>query len=74
MSRNIHTTKRDLIRERKFAANDGVPDDGSMTQLEREDIQKAIRKTNATWKHQAEKQQTPAHGDLRVAGGPAAVS
>ena len=64
MSRSIHTTKRALIRERKFALNDGVAHDGSMTQLERDDIQKTIHKTNATWKHQAEKQQTPAHAEL----------
>lgn len=64
MARSIHTTKRGLIRERKFAVNDGVPHDGSMTELEREDIQKALHKLNADWKHQAEKQSAPAHAEL----------
>ena len=42
MSRSIHTTKKDLKRERYFSHADDVPRGGDATELERADINKSL--------------------------------
>lgn len=66
MSRSIHTTKKDLKRERYFSHADDVPRGGDATELERADINKSLRKLNETRKRQAEKQNAPAHAHLKL--------
>jgi hypothetical protein len=64
MTRSIHTTKKDLVRERRYAANDGVLPVESMTQVEEQDIHKKIYKINAEWEHQAKKQDSPMQAEI----------
>ena len=66
MSRSIHTTQKDLKRERIYAAYDEVPPTAGMTALEREDIQKRVFKLNANRKRQAKSQDSPAHAHLKL--------
>ena len=66
MSRSIHTTTKDLKRERQFSARDNVPSVPDMTQLERDDIKKRVHKLNTQRKRQAEKQDAPTHAQLKV--------
>ena len=66
MSRSIHTTTKDLKRERRFSARDNVPPSPDMTGLERDDIKKRVFKLNAQRKRQAEQQDAPAHAQLKV--------
>jgi hypothetical protein len=42
MARSIHTTKRDLVRERCFAATDEVSDNNSITELEVNHLKKVF--------------------------------
>jgi hypothetical protein len=65
MSRSIHTTKRDLVKERKFALTDGVSNK-DITTLERRDIQKRTHKINEKWKRDAHRSQAVAHAKIRV--------
>lgn len=66
MSRSIHTTQKDLKRERIFAIRDDVPPTADMSELEREDIQKHVHKLNANRKRQAERQDVPTHAHLKL--------
>ena len=66
MSRSIHTTTKDLKRERQFSARDDVSPTPDMTELERDDVKKRVHKLNAQRKRQAEKQDAPAHAELKV--------
>jgi hypothetical protein len=60
MSRSIHTTKKDLLREWKFARTDEIRATSDMTVLEREDIKKSLHKVNAEFGRQAERDDAPA--------------
>jgi len=64
MSGSIHTTKKDLPRERKFAAQAELPPVRAITGLEQKDIQKRIHKLNATLERQAQHQAAPAHAHV----------
>ncbi len=66
MSRSIHTTTRDLTRERRFARSDDVPETASITVIERQDIQKRARKINARWKRKAQRVEAVAHAKILV--------
>ena len=66
MSRSIHTTKRDLKRERKFAEQDGVPSSSQMTSLQRDEIKKTIFQLNSGWKKQSVNRGTPVHAELAL--------
>jgi hypothetical protein len=66
MSRSIHTTKKDLERERKFAARDDVASTAEMTKLEREDIKKRVHKVNTKRMRQAQSQDAPTHAHLAL--------
>lgn len=66
MSRSIHTTKKALERERKFAARDDVAPTDAMTELERDDIKKRVHKLNTTQKRQAQNQDAPAHAHVTL--------
>jgi hypothetical protein len=66
MSRSIHTTKKDLKRERYFSHTDDVSRTGYATELERADINKSLRKLNEGRKRQAKKQNAPAHAHLKL--------
>lgn len=66
MSRSIHTTRKDLARERQFAANDGVAPTDGMTQLERDDLQKHIYKLNAVRNRQVQSQAALVHAQLAL--------
>jgi hypothetical protein len=68
MSRSIHATRKDLERERKFAARDNVPATLGMTELEGKDIQKRVHKANATWKRQAQSQDARAYAQSVLKG------
>ena len=66
MSRSVHTTKKDLARERRYAQQDGVAPSTAGTELERADINKSVRKLNEKRKRQAEKQNAPSHAELAL--------
>jgi hypothetical protein len=66
MSRSIHTTNRDLKRERSFSVQDGVPVTRGMTELEQDDIAKRVSKVNAQRKRQTEKQDAPGWKKLKL--------
>jgi hypothetical protein len=66
MSRGIHTTKKDLKRERYFSHTDNVPRSGDATELERAHSSKSLRKLNETRKRQSETQDAPAHAHLKL--------
>ena len=66
MARSIHTTKKDLKRERYFSHTDDVPRTGDATELERDDVNKSLRKLNETRKRHAEKRNAPAHAHLKL--------
>ena len=66
MSHSIHTTKKDLKREQRFAVNDGVPSSPKMTALERDEIKKSVYKLNANWKKQSARRGTPIHAKLEL--------
>ena len=66
MSRSIHTTKKDLARERRFAQNDGVATSEDGTEFERADINKSVRKLNESRKRHAEKHDAPASAHLAL--------
>lgn len=69
MSRSIHVTKRDLLRERRFAATDGMVQwqlQGA-TEIERDDMLKSLYKINEQWCREAARQKAPGHAKLRLA-------
>ncbi|MEQ2010277.1 MAG: hypothetical protein ABMA26_26120 [Limisphaerales bacterium] len=66
MARSVHTTKKQLVRERWFAHTDAVPRTDDATALERQDIQKRIHKTNEAFRRQAVRDDTPAHAQLAL--------
>lgn len=69
MARSIHVTKKQLVRERWFAHTDAVPrtaDDA--TELERQDIQKRLHKTNEAFRRQATRDAVPFHAELALKG------
>jgi hypothetical protein len=68
MARSIHTTKKQLIRERWFTHADGVSQAQDATELERKDFQKTLHKVNEARKRQAIKQDAPAHAYLSLRG------
>ena len=55
-----------MKRERQFSARDNVPRTPKMTELERDDIKKRVHKLNTQRERQAEKQDAPAHAQLKV--------
>lgn len=69
MSRSIHTTKKDLKRERYFSASDGVPLVSDMTDTESQHLKKLLYKDNEKWKRAAEKKKTPVVGKFRFSEG-----
>ena len=69
MSRSIHTTTKDLKRERLFSVHDDVSSTPDITELERDDIKKRVHKLNTKRKRQAEKQDAPGHAQLKVETG-----
>jgi hypothetical protein len=68
MARSIHSTKKDRLREAKFARNDDVPASGGMTALEQDRLNKDMFKLNANWKRKAEQHDTPAYGKVKLKG------
>ena len=68
MARSVHTTKKQLVRERWFAHTDAVPRADDATELERQDIQKRINKTNEAFRRQAIRDDAPAHAKLSLRG------
>jgi hypothetical protein len=68
MARSIHTTKKQLIRERWFAHTDNVPRTDDATELERQDFQKSLHKTNEAYRRQAVRDDAPAHAKVALKG------
>ncbi len=68
MARSIHTTKKQLIRERWFAHTDKVPQTNDATELESQDIQKSLHKSNEAFRRQAVRDDAPAHAKLALKG------
>lgn len=66
MSRSVHTTKKDLARERLFGQQDAVPPCDAATEAERADINKSLHKLNEVRKRQAEKQNAPTQAELAL--------
>ncbi len=66
MARSIHTTKKQITRERWFTHTDGVPQTSDATELQRKDFQKTLHKVNEARKRQAIKQDAPAHAHLSL--------
>ena len=72
MSRSIHTTKKDLKRERYFSASDGVPfwtGRSDRSELDSQHLKKLLYKDNEGWKRAAEKKKLPAVGKLKLMKG-----
>jgi hypothetical protein len=69
MSRSIHTTKKDLKRERYFAASDGVPPLTDATELETQHFKKVLYKDNERWKRAAQRKKTPIVGKFKLSEG-----
>ncbi len=69
MSRSIHTTSKDLKRERVASVRDDVPSTSEMTELEKEDISKRIYKVNAERRRQTEMQNAPAWKEMKLTNG-----
>ena len=69
MSRSIHSTKKQRLRELKYSQDSGVPITEGMTDLEREGLSKDIYKLNAQRKKQADKQNAPIHVYLKLEEG-----
>jgi predicted RNA binding protein with dsRBD fold (UPF0201 family) len=68
MARSVHVTKKQLLRERRFAHTDAVPQADDATELERQDIQKSLHKTNEAFRRQAIRDNAPAHAKLALNG------
>lgn len=69
MSRSIHTTKKDLKRERYFSASDGVPPSTDATELETQHFKKLLYKDNEKWKRAAQGKKVPVVGTVRLIDG-----
>jgi len=69
MSRSIHSTKKDLKRERYFAASDGVPPSTDATELETQHFKKVLYKDNERWKRAAQRKKTPIVGKFKLSEG-----
>ena len=69
MSRSIHSTKKQRLRERKYIDTDGVPPSDGMTALEREGHIKDVYKINSDWKKQATKFDAPIYAKLKLEDG-----
>ena len=72
MARSIHTTKKDLKRERYFSASDGVPfptDRSVRSELESQHLKKLLYKHNDGWKRASEKIKFPFVGTLKLIKG-----
>jgi len=69
MSRSIHTTKKDLKRERYFAASDDVPPATDATELETQHFKKVLYKDNERWKRAAQRKKTPIVGKFKLSEG-----
>ena len=68
MARSVHVTKKELVRERRFTRTDAVPQTDDATELERQDIQKSLHKTNEARRRQAIRDDAPAHAKLSLRG------
>jgi hypothetical protein len=66
MSRSIHSTKKQRLRELKYSYTDNVSASAGMTGLEREGLTKDVYKVNAGWKKQADKQDSPVQAHLKL--------
>jgi hypothetical protein len=66
MARSVHVTKKQLIRERWFAHTDEVPQTDDATELEQQDIQKRLHKTNEAFLRQSIRADIPAHAELSI--------
>jgi hypothetical protein len=66
MARSIHATKKALVRERRFAHTDEVPKTGDLTELELQDIQKILYKTNEALRRQAVNSDAPSHAIIAL--------
>jgi hypothetical protein len=69
MSRSIHSTKKQRLRERRYLQTDGVPPSDGMTALEREGHTKDVHKINSDWKKQADKFDAPIYAKLKLGDG-----
>jgi len=69
MSRSIHTTKKDLKRDRYFSASDDVPPSTDATELETQHFKKMLYKDNERWKRAAQRKKTPIVGKFKLSEG-----
>jgi len=72
MSRSIHTTKKDLKRERYFSASDGVPfptHRSDRSEMESQHLKKMLYKHNDGWMRASEKIKFPFVGTLKLIKG-----
>ena len=64
MSKSIHTTKKDLKRERTLEQNEHDITNGAMTELEENYIHKNIYKINNEWERQSNKDNAPIKAEI----------